>query len=69
MHDYMSPNGERVDATKQIYLENLPSVLMLHVKRFVFDNVGGVQKLRKQVAYSSKMNIHPGIFIYNNNYA
>ncbi|CAO3644989.1 unnamed protein product [Cunninghamella blakesleeana] len=59
MHDYMSPSGERVDATKQIYLENLPSVLMLHVKRFVFDNVGGVQKLRKQVAYSSKMSIHP----------
>ncbi|CAO3624853.1 unnamed protein product [Cunninghamella echinulata] len=59
MHDYMSPSGERVDATKQIYLENLPPVLILHVKRFVFDNVGGVQKLRKQVTYSSKMTIQP----------
>ncbi|CAO3587937.1 unnamed protein product [Absidia cylindrospora] len=57
MHDYMSPSGVRVDATKQVYLENLPPVLILHVKRFVFDNVGGVQKLRKQVHYSSKMTI------------
>ncbi|CAO3596965.1 unnamed protein product [Absidia cylindrospora] len=57
MHDYMSPKGVRVDATKQVYLENLPSVLILHVKRFVFDNVGGVQKLRKQVRYSSTMTI------------
>jgi ubiquitin carboxyl-terminal hydrolase 10 len=56
----MSPKGVRVDATKQVYLENFPSVLILHVKRFVFDNVGGVQKLRKQVRYSSRMTIHEG---------
>ncbi|ORX60291.1 cysteine proteinase [Hesseltinella vesiculosa] len=55
MHDYMSPKGVRVDATKQVYLEHLPTVLILHMKRFVFDNVGGVQKLPKQVAYGSRL--------------
>ncbi|KAI8066849.1 hypothetical protein BC940DRAFT_257458 [Gongronella butleri] len=59
MHDYMSPKGVRVDATKQVYLEHLPPILILHMKRFVFDNVGGVQKLRKQVAYGTRLTIQP----------
>lgn len=59
MHDYTSPKGLKVDATKQVYLEGLPPVLILHMKRFVFDNVGGVQKLSKQVKYGSKLVIDP----------
>ncbi|KAL0075958.1 hypothetical protein J3Q64DRAFT_1877520 [Phycomyces blakesleeanus] len=59
MHDYMSPKGVCVDATKQIYLENIPPVLILHMKRFVFDNVGGVQKLQKQVTYGTTLTIEP----------
>ncbi|KAI8975379.1 hypothetical protein BDF20DRAFT_906728 [Mycotypha africana] len=55
MHDYTSPKGLKVDATKQVYLEHLPPVLVLHMKRFVFDNVGGVQKLCKRVNYGSKL--------------
>ncbi|KAI7870422.1 hypothetical protein BDF14DRAFT_1774165 [Spinellus fusiger] len=58
MHDYMSPKGVCVDATKQIYFETMPPVLILHMKRFVFDNtVGGVQKLQKQVSYETKLTI------------
>jgi ubiquitin C-terminal hydrolase len=59
MHDYTSPKGLKVEATKQVYLEGLPPVLILHMKRFVFDNVGGVQKLSKRVNYESKLTIHP----------
>lgn len=59
MHDYMSPKGVKVDATKQVYLEVLPPVLILHMKRFVFDNVGGVQKLSKQVNYGATLTIRP----------
>ena len=59
MHDYMSPRGVRVDATKQVYLETLPPVLILHMKRFVFDNVGGVQKLQKRVNYGAELTIQP----------
>ncbi|KAI9488245.1 hypothetical protein BDB00DRAFT_877631 [Zychaea mexicana] len=58
MHDYMSPKGARVEATKQVYLETLPPVLILHMKRFVFDNVGGgVQKLQKPVQYGAELTI------------
>ncbi|KAI7884255.1 cysteine proteinase [Lichtheimia hyalospora FSU 10163] len=59
MHDFMSPKKVRVEATKQVYLETLPPVLVLHMKRFVFDNVGGVQKLQKSVKYDSQLTIHP----------
>ncbi|CEP19258.1 hypothetical protein [Parasitella parasitica] len=59
MHDYTSPKGIKVDATKQVYLEGLPPVLILHMKRFVFDNVGGVQKLSKKVNYGAKLTIDP----------
>ncbi|KAI8067316.1 hypothetical protein BDF21DRAFT_112628 [Thamnidium elegans] len=59
MHDYTSPDGLKVDATKKVYLEGLPPVLILHMKRFVFDNIGGVQKLSKQVNYGSKLVINP----------
>ncbi|CAO3693781.1 hypothetical protein G6F70_001706 [Rhizopus microsporus] len=59
MHDYTSPKGIKVEATKQVYFERLPAVLILHMKRFVFDNVGGVQKLSKRVTYGSKLVINP----------
>ncbi|KAI8642580.1 hypothetical protein BD408DRAFT_386874 [Parasitella parasitica] len=59
MHDYTSSKGIKVDATKQVYLEGLPPVLILHMKRFVFDNVGGVQKLSKKVNYGAKLIIDP----------
>ncbi|KAI9336787.1 hypothetical protein BDR26DRAFT_896957 [Obelidium mucronatum] len=39
--------GVPVDATKQNFIEHFPPILILHIKRFVFDNVGGTQKLRK----------------------
>lgn len=59
MHDFISPKNVRVEATKQVYLENLPPVLILHMKRFVFDNVGGVQKLQKPVQYGAQLTIQP----------
>lgn len=57
MHDYVSPKGVH-DATKQLYLEALPPVLLVHLKRFIYD-VGGVQKLHKHVGYSIELSIIP----------
>ncbi|RUS21287.1 hypothetical protein BC937DRAFT_93112 [Endogone sp. FLAS-F59071] len=59
MHDYLSPKGNKVEATKQIYVESLPPILVLHLKRFLYDNVGGVQKLHKHVSYSTELTIRP----------
>ncbi|KAJ2963600.1 hypothetical protein NQZ79_g1386 [Umbelopsis isabellina] len=59
MHDYVSSKGLTVDATKQVFLETLPPVLVLHVKRFVYDNIGGVQKLQKPIRYEAELTIKP----------
>lgn len=50
----------KVEATKQIYVESLPPILVLHLKRFLYDNVGGVQKLHKHVSYLTELTIRPG---------
>ncbi|WFD44535.1 ubiquitinyl hydrolase 1 [Malassezia psittaci] len=50
-----------VDATKQLSIELLPPILVLHLKRFVYDEVGGVQKSCKPIAYGHKLNIDPSI--------
>jgi len=46
-----------VEAQKRITLARLPPILVLHLKRFVFDKTGGSQKLHKHVAYSTEMEI------------
>ncbi|WFD26568.1 ubiquitinyl hydrolase 1 [Malassezia nana] len=50
-----------VDASKQVCLELLPPVLVLHLKRFVFDEVYGVQKSTKPVQYGLTLDITPDI--------
>ncbi|KAG9301429.1 hypothetical protein G9A89_018101 [Geosiphon pyriformis] len=58
VHDYCSPkNGIVVEANKRLYLDKLPPILILHLKRFVYDNVGGTQKLNKTVGYSTNITI------------
>ncbi|CAG8607736.1 15713_t:CDS:2, partial [Acaulospora colombiana] len=46
-------------ATKRLYIEKLPPILTLHLKRFLYDNVGGTQKLSKHVGYSTTLSIPP----------
>ena len=49
--DFKSPGGPPVMATKQVFIETLPPVLILHLKRFQYDNKGGTQKIWKKIAY------------------
>ncbi|GAA5946681.1 hypothetical protein JCM3775_003131 [Rhodotorula graminis] len=56
--DFVSSRGVRTqDATKHVQLDALPPVLILHLKRFLFDEVGGVQKSGKKVAYGTELTI------------
>lgn len=56
--DFMTSRGVRTqDASKQVFVEALPPVLLLHLKRFLYDEVGGVQKSTKKVAYGTELTI------------
>lgn len=51
--DFNSPHGKDVRATKQVFIESVPPVLVLHLKRFQFDaeGYGGTVKIWKKVGY------------------
>lgn len=60
--DFSSPRGKEVTAHKQIFIETLPPVLILHLKRFQYDNKGGTQKIWKKVGYPLELTIPREVF-------
>ncbi|EMR08095.1 hypothetical protein PNEG_03535 [Pneumocystis murina B123] len=59
--DWHSSLGEKLKATKQVFIETFPQVLILHLKRFIYDNVGGAQKSYKNVHYPLQFEIPPTV--------
>lgn len=58
---YSAAKGGEVDATKTVYVETWPKVLICHLKRFVYDTEeGGVVKRSKAVAYGVDLAIPNG---------
>ncbi|PLW26150.1 hypothetical protein PCASD_23546 [Puccinia coronata f. sp. avenae] len=56
--DMVSKNGQRVSATKQVYIESFPPVLVLHLKRFNYNNKDGtVHKSNKQIRFGAELKI------------
>lgn len=55
--DFNSPRGKDVLATKQLYIETLPPVLILHLKRFQFNTEGGTTKIWKKIGYPLELEI------------
>ncbi|KAL8829932.1 MAG: hypothetical protein Q9191_001725 [Dirinaria sp. TL-2023a] len=60
--EFNSPRGPGSNATKQVTIETLPQVLILHLKRFQYDNAGGTQKIWKKVGYPLELEIPKEVF-------
>jgi ubiquitin carboxyl-terminal hydrolase 10 len=60
--DFKSPKGPNVTAVKQVFIEDVPPVLILHLKRFQYDNTGGTQKIWKKVGYPLELELPKEVF-------
>ncbi|OTA76076.1 hypothetical protein M434DRAFT_88187 [Hypoxylon sp. CO27-5] len=61
--DFGSPRGKDAVATKQVLIESLPPVLILHLKRFQFDAEGtGTVKIWKKVGYPLELELPKEVF-------
>lgn len=50
----------QVEVSRRVTLEKLPPVLVLHLKRFVYEKTGGCQKLVKNIEYPVDLEISRG---------
>ncbi len=50
----------KAEAFKRISFEDLPPVLILYLKCFVYDKQGGIQKLLKRLDFQIDLEINKG---------
>lgn len=61
--DFNSSRGPKLSATKQVFIETLPPVLILHLKRFHYDSATmGTQKIWRKVGYPLELEIPREVF-------
>ncbi|XP_069492361.1 ubiquitin carboxyl-terminal hydrolase 10 isoform X2 [Ambystoma mexicanum] len=54
---YTTKTKQEVEISRRVTLEGLPPVLVLHLKRFVYEKTGGCQKLIKNIDYPVDLEI------------
>ncbi|CAL9701881.1 unnamed protein product [Knipowitschia caucasica] len=54
---YTTKTKQEIEISRKVTLEELPPVLVLHLKRFVFEKTGGCQKLTKIIDYPVDLEI------------
>ncbi|XP_078525987.1 ubiquitin carboxyl-terminal hydrolase 10 [Lissotriton helveticus] len=54
---YTTKAKQEVEISRRVTLEELPPVLVLHLKRFVYEKTGGCQKLIKNIEYPVDLEI------------
>uniref|UniRef100_A0A8B9HSD2 ubiquitinyl hydrolase 1 n=1 Tax=Astyanax mexicanus TaxID=7994 RepID=A0A8B9HSD2_ASTMX len=57
---YTTKTKQEIEISRRVTLEELPPVLVLHLKRFVFEKTGGCQKLIKNIDYPVDLEISKG---------
>ncbi|RMZ75418.1 hypothetical protein DV738_g5499, partial [Chaetothyriales sp. CBS 135597] len=61
--EFQTSKGQRSTATKQVFIETLPPVLILHLKRFHYDHVTKrAEKIWKKVGYPLELEIPKEVF-------
>ncbi|KAK5070857.1 hypothetical protein LTR64_003831 [Lithohypha guttulata] len=61
--DFHSARGTKTTATKQVFIETLPPVLILHLKRFQYDSsTNRAEKIWKKVGYPLELEIPKEVF-------
>ena len=61
--DFYTTRGQKATATKQVFIETLPPVLILHLKRFHYDNATKrAEKIWKRVGYPLELEIPKEVF-------
>ncbi|KAJ9617026.1 hypothetical protein H2200_000747 [Cladophialophora chaetospira] len=61
--DFQSSRGVKATATKQVFIETLPPILILHLKRFHYDNTTKrAEKIWKRVGYPLELEIPKEVF-------
>src|SRR5699024_10502102 len=64
IHDYLDEyTGKVVEAHKQLFLDEVPSILVLHLKRVAYDKSGFLQKVMKRISFGENLEIPHDCFL------
>ncbi|KAH0500624.1 Ubiquitin carboxyl-terminal hydrolase 10, partial [Microtus ochrogaster] len=63
---YTTKTKQEVEVSRRVTLEKLPPVLVLHLKRFVYEKTGGCQKLVKNIDYPVDLEISKVVYHHGN---